>query len=86
MNQTSQNTSEKIAPLDPELDYKIRALACCKFLPGSWDQKFALSMMQKATTYSFKPSDFTKNQIFTIDRLCRKYKRQIEKIEKYFKK
>lgn len=68
--------------LDPGLSNKIIALSCCRFLPGSYDNKFATDMMQKVEIYSFRPSVFSQNQIFTIERLCRKYKKQIEQINK----
>jgi hypothetical protein len=52
-----------------------KALAACRFLPASWDKRFARDMAAMATNRPDR--DFTDRQLAHLLRLAHKYRRQI---------
>lgn len=55
------------------------ALKHVSMLPGSWDKKFAASMIKKAEAWERgeRFPDLSENQHMTLARVCYKYRRQI---------
>lgn len=56
-----------------DIDQKLKLLANCRFLPGSWAKRFVGSM-------SVHHGDMSESQIYWINRMYYMYRRQIPAI------
>jgi len=52
----------------------IKALDRCRFLPGSWDKRFAQGLASKRID-----DELTEKQVFWLKKLVYKYRKQIER-------
>lgn len=59
-----------------ELAVLARRLSGCRFLPGSWDKRFAHDM---AALASAEPIAFTERQAESLRRLAHRYRKQLER-------